>query len=280
MPTQSMFERYCIDPEDGLRSANVGAWASEKHLRLRRYVDITRATRRKWNGYGRETSYIDLYCGPGRARIKGTNEFIQGSALVAATEAANKGVPFDKICIGDLDGENVDACAARLQAKLTSGVTPFVGSSDITARKVVSAIDPKSLHIALLDPFNIGSLPFTTISTLAQIQRMDLIIHVSTMDLQRNLRQMMQNGVLETFAPGWSDVVDQRERNELALQAVFRHWRSCLAALDYKVSDNIERVSGSRNQPLYWLVLASRNELADKFWAQVSHVNPQQSLPL
>jgi len=64
------------------------------------------------------------------------------------------------------------------------------------------------------------------------------------------------------------------------MSAVFRHWRSCLASLDYKVSDNIERVSGARNQPLYWLVLASRSELADKFWGQISQVNPQRALPL
>jgi hypothetical protein len=33
---------------DGLLLDEVGIWAKEKHERLRKYVDITRATRRKW----------------------------------------------------------------------------------------------------------------------------------------------------------------------------------------------------------------------------------------
>lgn len=34
--------------DDGLPLDEVGAWAKEKHTRLRKYVDITPATRRKW----------------------------------------------------------------------------------------------------------------------------------------------------------------------------------------------------------------------------------------
>ena len=33
---------------DGLPLDEVGPWSKEKHERLRKYVDITRATRRKW----------------------------------------------------------------------------------------------------------------------------------------------------------------------------------------------------------------------------------------
>jgi len=57
MPTQKDDDRYEIDPEDGLRRAIVGDWAPEKHLRLQKYVDITRAVRRKFGG---NATYIDL----------------------------------------------------------------------------------------------------------------------------------------------------------------------------------------------------------------------------
>lgn len=281
MPTKRASELYVTDSIDGFRVAKVGSWTEEKHLRLRKYVDISRAARRKWSKeYGKETGYIDLYCGPGRAMIKETGEVIDGSAVVAVTEAAEKNVPFDGVYVADLDQQNVDACVARLTEKGCAAVHAFVGAAVDTSRQVVQQIDRTSLHIALLDPFNIGSLPFEVIRTLGQVKHLDMIIHVSTMDLQRNLRAMMDNGILDAFAPGWAKVVDIRERNELVMSAVFRHWRSCLASLDYKVSDNIERVSGARNQPLYWLVLASRSELADKFWGQISQVNPQRALPL
>ena len=51
--------------DDGLPLDEVGAWAKEKHERLRRYVDISRGARRKFARGG--TTYVDLYCGTGRA---------------------------------------------------------------------------------------------------------------------------------------------------------------------------------------------------------------------
>jgi hypothetical protein len=61
---------------------------------------------------------------------------------------------------------------------------------------------------------------------------------------------------------------------------VFEYWRSLLSQLGYLVSDNIERVTGNRNQPIYWLVLASKHDLADKLWGEVSQVEPQGRLVL
>ena len=104
---------------------------------------------------------------------------------------------------------------------------------------------------------------------------MDLLIHVSTMDLQRNLIQMSEDGRLDRFAPGWRSHVDLNQRNDIAKMQVFKHWISLFTKLGYNVSDNIERVSGAKNQPLYWLVLAAKHPLADKFWGQVSNVEPQ-----
>jgi three-Cys-motif partner protein len=65
--------------EDGLPLDEVRLWTKEKHERLRRYVDITRGVRRKWvEGLGGAT-YIDLFCGSGRALIRETGERIDGS---------------------------------------------------------------------------------------------------------------------------------------------------------------------------------------------------------
>jgi hypothetical protein len=80
-----------VDPADGLPAPAVGSWAQEKHLRLQRYIEITRATRRKFLGPGNAgATYIDPYCGAARAHIRGTDNFIDGSPLVAF-EAAKVG---------------------------------------------------------------------------------------------------------------------------------------------------------------------------------------------
>src|SRR3990172_6945115 len=82
------------DPENNLPLTCVGPWAEEKHARIRKYVDISHAARRKFvEGQGGAT-YIDLLCGPGRARIRDTTRIIDGSCLVAAVEAIKSKSPF------------------------------------------------------------------------------------------------------------------------------------------------------------------------------------------
>ena len=95
--------------DDGLPLDEVGPWAKEKHERLRKYVDITRATRRKWVYGSGGATYIDLYCGTGRAIIRGTREKIDGSPLVAFKSARDGGIPFSEIHIADSSEESCRA---------------------------------------------------------------------------------------------------------------------------------------------------------------------------
>lgn len=277
MPTQKDDDRYEIDPEDGLRRAIVGNWAPEKHLRLKKYVDITRAVRRKFGG---NATYIDLYCGPGRARLRKTGEVVEGSALVAATEALRRRNPYREVIIGDLDPVNVEACETRLNRLRVGNVRAYAGTAEDMAAKILPTLHPTGFNLAFLDPFNLESLPFRVIQTLAQAKSMDLLIHVSIMDLQRNVRALMASGKLNSFAPGWDKKINSAATNPKLVMAVFEYWRSLLSQLGYFVSDNIERVTGNRNQPLYWLVLASKHDLADKLWGEVSQVEPQGRLVL
>lgn len=274
MPTQKDQDRYEQDQNDGLRRAIVGSWAPEKHQRLLKYVDITRAVRGKFGG---NATYLDLYCGPGRARLRETGDIVDGSAIVAAMEAARKN-PYREIVIGDLDPLNVEACEERLKRLGITNVRAFPGTALDVARRVLPTLNPTGFNLAFLDPFNIEALPFGVIETLAQAQRMDLLIHVSIMDLQRNVRNMMTSGKLSAFAPGWEKTVNRAATNSTVVMQVFEHWRNGLAGLGYQVSANIERVRGNRNQPLYWLVLASKHNLADKLWGEVSQVEPQRRL--
>lgn len=274
MPRLKDEERYETDPHDGMRRAIVGDWAPEKHVRLRKYVDITRAVRRKFEG---NATYIDLYCGPGRARLRQTREIVEGSALVAALEAQRQ-IPYREVIIGDLDGTNVDACEKRLRQAKIDNVRPYVGTAADVAAQILPTLSPTGLKLAFLDPFNIESLPFSVIETLAKAKRMDMLIHVSIMDLQRNVRAMMTSGKLDSFAPGWQKAINPAATNATTVMSIFAYWRSLLTVLDYRVSDNIERVTGNHSQPLYWLVYVSKHPLGDKLWGEVSHVESQRRL--
>jgi three-Cys-motif partner protein len=98
-----------MDPDDGLIVDEVGAWASGKHARLRKYIDAYRSDRAQYlppKGTG-GSGYIELFSGPGRSQIKGTKEFIDGSPLVAYNEAKRSGTRFSDLHFNDLDREQI-----------------------------------------------------------------------------------------------------------------------------------------------------------------------------
>lgn len=269
-------DRYEIDPVDGLKREIIGEWSTEKHERLRRYVDITCGPRRKFSN--RRNAYIDLYCATGRARIRDTDEVVPGSAVIAATSQSPPS-GFQTLFLGDIDREHLDACSARVRAAgAMQDIVPLHGPSEVTASSVVRQVDKYGLHFALLDPYNISTLPFAVIQTLSEIPRLDFLVHVSESDLQRNIIGKGEFHKLDAFAPGWEKTVDPTQPPHIVKMQILRAWRGNIEALGFKVSDNVERVRGTKNQPLYWLLLASRHDLADKFWKAVSNVGVQRSL--
>ena len=80
-------EKYVVDPSDGLLAEVVGEWVvNEKHPRLVNYVGASCGARKKFYRPGK-TSFIDLFCGPGRVTIRGTNQFHDGGVLAACRKA-------------------------------------------------------------------------------------------------------------------------------------------------------------------------------------------------
>ena len=277
MPTKPKEDRYELDPQDGLPREIVGSWVIEKHQRLRHYIDISRAARRKFNG---DSTFIDLYCGTGRARIKQTQNIVDGSALVAGLEAGKRD-PFGKMYIADLDATNIDTCVTRMERAGLTNVEALVGPANKTVQTIASKLSPNGLHLAFLDPYNLMTLPFSVIQTLAKFPRMDLLIHFSMMDLQRNVGQLMRSERLNEFAPGWKDSIDPNVRGDIKVQLVFQYWCELIKGLGYKdPTYQAELVKGDRNQPLYRLVLASKADLGKEFWAEISNISPQGRLML
>ncbi len=271
--------------DDGLPISEVGEWTLEKHDRLRQYVDITRAVRKKWltplwpGAKVSGATYIDLFCGPGRSRIQETGQIIDGSPIIAAMKAQESGAPFTNVFIADAEEECVEAAGKRL-AMRGIAAKKFIGLAEQTVRDIAPQLEPRALHFAFLDPFKLDDIPFSIIEELARLKRMDMLIHVSVMDLQRNLRRYIdeQGGPLDRVAPRWRDVVDPRDRDERIRVCFLEHWLGLIRRLDMKPSQGIELISGSRNQRLYWLVMISRNPKADELWDKIRNVTPQRRL--
>jgi three-Cys-motif partner protein len=271
---RAMFE------DDGLPLDEVGAWAKDKHDRLRKYIDISRAARRKFVQGSGGATYIDLYSGAGRAVIRESEEIIDGSPLVAFKCAKEGGVPFSQLYIADTDQEKCNVCAKRI-AIAGGQALATTGAAEITAARIVSQLNRYGLHFVFLDPYNLGDLPFSVIESFRNLKYIDLLIHVSAQDLQRNLDaySTLADGPLDRFAPGWRTVVDLKQSKRAVRAAYIEYWISKMSELGLPPARHAALVSGTtRNQRLYWLIFASGSDFAKNLWDKIRNVSGQGQL--
>lgn len=267
------------DPEDGLPLSCVGSWAEDKHARVRKYVDISHATRRQYiEGPGGAT-YIDLFCGPGRARIRQTTRIIDGSTLVAAREAIANKAAFTEVHIADANEAFVSAAKLRLQS-LGVATKSYIGTAEKTVNQIAASLGPYGLHFAFLDPYDLKGLAFPVIARLAELKRMDMLIHVSIQDLQRNLRRYIEStqSPLGSFAPGWRQAVDPMNLDGNVRNQILVYWLRLIRGENMQPSQGVELVTGPNNQHLYWLIFVARHKLALRFWEEIRNVGNQTSL--
>lgn len=263
--------------EDGLPRELVGAWASEKYARLAKYIDISRGARSGFVGKGKAgASFIDLFSGPGRVRVKDSGELMHGSALVAWLESLRTSTSFTQVHVADADPRLVASTEERLRRE-NAPVYPEAGPAEITVDLIIPKLNKFGLHFAFLDPYNLGALPFEVIRKLARLKRMDILIHVSVQDLNRNLRRYVSRpkSPLDAFAPDWRKHLDPDRSIEHMRGKLFEYWRSLLQTIGMSTAEAAELVVGSNNQPLYWLAFTARHKLALQFWEKIRHLEPK-----
>lgn len=274
-------ERYEPD-EDGFPREIVGPWVREKHARLERYVGISSAVRKKFIGPGNAgATFIDLFCGPGRARIKDETQVIHGSPIAAWEEAIKWKSAFTQIHIADAEEFLLEAAETRLR-RIDAPVQSELGLASETVSRIIRKLSQYGLHFAFLDPYKLGALPFGIIRKLATIERMDILVHISGQDLQRNLDRYIaqEDSPLDKFAPGWRTYVDAKRPQPVVRAEILKHWRRLLSAEGMTTAETFEKVKGSNNQPLYWLAFAARHPLALEFWDKIRDVSPGGQLSL
>jgi three-Cys-motif partner protein len=144
-----------------------------------------------------------------------------------------------------------------------------------------------SLNLAFFDPEGL-ELEWATIASLARVPRMDLIIHYSQSGLTRNLDNCFdldEETVVDRFFGDtiWRQIYcENRERGAshgAIHRALIDHYKAKLGALGYvKVvdpdftSEPLIR-NTMRNAPLYRLLFASKHDLGNKFWSEVTKKN-------
>jgi three-Cys-motif partner protein len=261
-------ERYVIG-DDGLLVEKVGPWAKDKLEIIGDYVQISGATRRKYRK--NRPAFIDVFCGPGRSLIRTTGEYIDGSPLTAFKQGKQSAERFATIEISDLEPELLAAATTRLQ-KAEAPVRATSGPAVEAIAKIVSSLNQYALHFALLDPHNLGALSFSIIEQLAKLKYIDILVHVSVSDLQRNtdLYSSEVQRQFDEFAPEWRKHVSLEANLQSVRASIIEYWSDLVERLGLPRAKHTELIKGSSNQRLYWLMLLSRHPRAHEFWHKIT----------
>lgn len=261
-------EHYWQD-ENGLWVENVGPWAKEKLKILSDYVQISSKTRKKY----KHCAFVDVFSGPGRSQIRDTPELIDGSP-VAAFKQGQESHPFSAIHISDADDELLASATSRLKA-LKAPVYPTKGPASDALPSIVNKLPPSGLHLALLDPHNLGALSFDLFECLARLRRIDIIVHVSLGDLQRNVDRYTSDdqSQFDRFAPDWRKHI-RTDMNQVALRAaILEYWTDKVVQLGLPRAKHCQLIRGTKNQRLYWLMFLAKHELPHSFWRKISSLS-------
>ena len=155
-----------------------------------------------------------------------------------------------------------------------------IGTADSTVIRIARKLNPHGLHFTFLDPYNLEALSFPVIEALAKFKHIDVLIHISVHDLQRNLDiySMSTEGPLDRFAPGWRKVVNLKQSKSATRAAYVAYWATEMEKLGFAPA-RYELVSGpTKNQRLYWLVMVSHHKLAQELWDKIRNVSGQREL--
>ncbi len=268
--------------DDGLPCSEVGAWAEDKYKLVGLYDRLfSTGMKNKWP----TRVYIDLYSGPGFARVRGTGRMLTGSPLLAL------GVPdpFDKYIFCENDLELLGALQSRVGRYSPTAETSFIrGDCNDKIEEICAQIPTPSpgrgvLTFCFVDPFDI-SVKFSTVRRLSSYFIDFLILLALHVDANRNIEHYFHSG--NSKVDEFLGLPDWRERWKIAETRVVRfprflaeEYSGQMEKLGYirQPWDKMKQVrSGEKNLPLYRLALFSRHPLAYEYWEEVSKYSSDQ----
>lgn len=268
------------DPDE-FDTPEVKAHTEDKYDLIRYYCDLfSKGMQYKWKGL----TYVDLYSGSGKCRIKGTNKILLGSSLIALSVE----VPFSRYVFCESDPARLEALTERVQRMYPERNVEFVaGDCNEQIERIQNLIPRDNLVLCFVDPFNCN-VRYETLKSLTAGRKVDLLCLLAfQMDAKRASAHYLkpENRKLDVML-GNSDwrarwMQEKPKGTDFArfLALEFAH---SMEGLGYKTTElnnmKVIKITG-KHVPLYYLALFAKDPAAFKLWSQVlKYALPQRSL--
>lgn len=289
-------DKYLFPEDDGLTARPSGDWAKDKLFYVKHYIDtFEKAMRSKpW----RRRIYIDLFAGPGKCIDRNSKEYFLGSPLLSLTTEH----PFTDYFFVDKNETDLDTLKTRSShLSFANRIQFLVGDAnkrvfDIT-EEIKKIDDPfikgswPSLNLAFLDPEGL-ELEWNTVSELAKMKRMDLIIHYSQQGIKR-MADRLCNSPSETKLDKffgdrtWRNIYMNSKDGATGIhRPLIDYYKLKLRQLGYvEVKDDEDvwtepLMKNQKNAPLYRLLFASKSDLGVRFWKDITKINRSGQMQL
>jgi len=260
---------------------------------LRKYLDAY-TTILRVQATIRGYHYIDAFAGCSRWRIKGTEQFIDGSPRVAISGKHS----FDSYTFIELDMERVDQLR-ELQTEFPHlNIRVLQGDAN---QRLVHDVAPRirfdrfQRGVAFLDPYAM-ELEFTTLQALAATRAIEVFVNVPTMALNRDTLRNDPGGISpiaaarmdrfwgssewrESFYEAGSpdlfgNITDYKIHTTTARRLGDMYRQRLREAGFAFVAEQVGVVRNSTKQPIYCLVFAGPNENGKKICGKILGVVP------
>lgn len=281
---------YLQAVEDGLPMRRSQSYALRKLKALEFYLAAanTAIHEGKWAG----RYFIDLQAGPGKNRIGSTVAL--GSPLIALLAPH----PATRFFFNELNPTMHQALTERVSASpLRDRVTLYQADANEIVHVVIDEIQKEDrtarlrgkwsvLNFAFLDPEGL-ELDWSTVSALARMKRMDLIINFSTGGLLRAIGKGHFEAVDRFFGTAkWREVYDENKGPNTRRKALIDFYRHNLEKFGYQII-NIDQgpggeyipVQNSKNVQVYSMIFASKHPLGSELWGQAAKSVQPPKLP-
>ncbi len=253
---------------DGYPAQGVGAWSTEKHDWLRRFIDATWAAREMYVPVGARkagAAYIDLFAGPGRIRVANDPDAHDGSPLISLAHAK---APFSRVVLCDTEQENCEALHWRTRAN-ADRTTIINGDCNDEIGQIAACVPRAGLNLAFIDPFGPKALRWSTLAILGEFQRMDLLVNFPTGFIKRNFHTPSFRDQLTAILgnDSWRSTVRSAEDVPKLIELL----RGQLATIGYIADPSRSFPSvNSTNATMFHLLFFSKNALGAKIWKSLA----------